>query len=192
MDNVLVLSPHTDDGELGCGGLLSRFGGRIVVFSYCNDGKLLQEFRASCNILGVIGNFYNSFKLRNFYKDRQEILDEMIVLNKEHHPKTVICPSLNDIHQDHRVIAEEALRAFKNCNLISYELPWNNLNFDAEMFVTLDDENILEKINALGCYKSQSNRPYMDDNYIGGQARYHGVRCGAKWAEAYEVVRWII
>ena len=25
MNNILVLAPHTDDGELGCGGTISKF-----------------------------------------------------------------------------------------------------------------------------------------------------------------------
>ena len=44
-------------------------------------------------------------------------------------PFIIFTTSMNDIHQDHKVIYEESIRAFKFENLLSYEIPWNTKNF---------------------------------------------------------------
>ena len=43
-------------------------------------------------------------------------------------------PAYNDVHQDHKVIYEEGVRAFKNTSIFLYEMPWNNLNFKNQVF----------------------------------------------------------
>jgi LmbE family N-acetylglucosaminyl deacetylase len=116
----------------------------------------------------------------------------MINLRKEISPDVVFIPSLRDIHQDHATIANEALRAFKFDSILSYELPWNNLNFVTNSFVYLTDEQVSRKILALSCYKSQMHRSYANKEFISSLARTRGVQINVKYAEVFEVVRWII
>jgi LmbE family N-acetylglucosaminyl deacetylase len=101
-------------------------------------------------------------------------------------------PSLKDIHQDHNVIANEGLRAFKFSSILAYEMPWNNLTFDTSSFVILEERHIQKKVDALKEYKSQSHRAYCNEEFIRSLARTRGVQINAKYAETFEVVRWII
>ena len=101
-------------------------------------------------------------------------------------------PSLNDIHQDHNVIANEGLRAFKFTSILAYEMPWNNLTFNTSSFVILDEKDITKKVEALKEYKSQAHRPYCNEEFIRSLARTRGVQINAQYAETFDVVRWII
>ena len=101
-------------------------------------------------------------------------------------------PDLHDLHQDHATIATEGLRAFKFASILSYELPWNNLTFTTSSFVHLDEKHIQTKVNALKAYESQAHRPYSDEDFLRSVARTRGVQIGSKYAEAFNVVRWII
>lgn len=101
----------------------------------------------------------------------------------------VYAPSLYDTHQDHKMIADEARRAFKNVTIYGYEMPWNNFTFDNQYFNVLDAECIEAKFQSVSSYKSQRQRSYADREFIYGQAKYHGVQIGREYAEVFEVVR---
>jgi len=204
---ILVLSPHTDDGELGCGGLISSFvdkGVDVYYAAFSNayislplgypKDTLIKEMYAATKILGIPSNniFLFDFPVRKFPEKRQEILQKMISLRDKINPKLILCPSLKDIHQDHQTIAKEALRCFKNRSILCYEEPWNNIAFSTDCFISLDKRHLDRKINALKAYQSQNNRPYTSENSVRSIASTRGVQLGEKYAEAFEVVRWVL
>jgi LmbE family N-acetylglucosaminyl deacetylase len=204
---ILVLAPHTDDGELGCGGSIHKYKEQgcevfYAAFSTCSESVpshlasdiLTHEVKKACGSLGIDQENLKifDFRVRRFDSSRQEILEEMIRLRKEIEPELVLMPSIDDMHQDHAVIAAEGLRAFKNSSVLSYELPWNNNGFNSRCFIRLSEKNILAKINALGQYGSQNHRSYMQAEYIRSLAVSRGVQAGAPFAEAFEVVRWML
>jgi len=203
-DKILLLSPHTDDGELGCGATISKLidqGKEVyyVAFSACEQSVLPQfpkdilitEVKSATLQLGIKPEYLrlNRFDVRTFNYHRQEILDVMIKLREELKPDTILIPSLNDIHQDHKTIAEEALRAFKFSNIFSYELPWNNLNFNTCAFEVVSEKDVLRKIAALAEYKSQAHRPYANEEFLRSQLRVRGVQVARHYAEVFEAVR---
>jgi N-acetylglucosamine malate deacetylase 1 len=209
MDNVLILSPHTDDAEIGCGGTIVRYlqekkNIMWVVFSTAEDSIpddmpkdiLTREFTEVMNKLNIPEKNYviHHFKVRNLKEHRQEILDILIDLKKSFKPTLVIGPSLNDFHQDHSVIAHEMIRAFKtSSSIICYELPWNHIKFDTQFFVTLTPEQVEQKITLLETYKSQYkiDRHYFSADFVKGLATTRGSQVAEKYAEAFEVIRWI-
>lgn len=204
---VLVLAPHTDDGELGAGGTISKLieeGSEVfyAAFSTAEDSVpegmpkdiLKKEVKAATLKLGLKTEnliIYN-YKVRNLNYQRQDILENLIKLRAEIKPELILMPSINDIHQDHLTIAQEGLRAFKTKTILGYELIWNNLTFSTTSFVKLDKSHILKKYNALQEYESQRMRDYMSEEFIFALAKSRGVQIGADYAEAFEVVRWII
>jgi hypothetical protein len=56
----------------------------------------------------------------------------------------------------------------------------------------LEEEHIQIKVNALKAYQSQAHRSYSDEDFIRSLGRTRGVQIGIKYAEAFELVRWII
>jgi LmbE family N-acetylglucosaminyl deacetylase len=204
---VLVLAPHTDDGEFGCGGTIAKFCEENVevyyaAFSACQQSVLSQfpsdilitEVKAATALLGIKKEnlVLFDYDVRTFNYKRQEILDDLIRLREDIEPDLVFMPSENDIHQDHHTIAREGLRAFKFCSILCYELPWNNLTFNTATFVHLQEEHVQKKLNALAEYKSQAHRPYANEEFIRSLARTRGVQIGTKYAETFEITRLII
>jgi LmbE family N-acetylglucosaminyl deacetylase len=207
-EKILVLAPHTDDGEFGCGGTIAKLideGKQVyyVAFSDCEKSldpgmapdTLVRELMCATKKLGIPENnvFVKKFEVRCFERDRQEILEEMVYLSKEINPDLVFIPSPKDLHQDHNTIAMEGLRAFKlSATILGYEVPWNNLSFNTTCFVTLTEDNIQRKIDALKYYKSQANRLYSSEQFIRSLAIARGTQIGVQYAETFEVLRWII
>jgi hypothetical protein len=109
-------------------------------------------------------------------------------------PDLVIGPSLHDFHQDHSIVANEMVRAFKTtASIICYELPWNHINFDTQFFSKLELHHINKKIEVLKSYRSQcaKKRHYFSDEFIKGLAATRGAQIETEYAEAFEVIRWI-
>ena len=71
-------------------------------------------------------------------------------------------------------------------------MPYNNLSFNTDLFVVLDEQHVATKSKALKCYGSQAVKPYATEDFITGLARVRGVQIGVRYAEAYEVIRWIV
>ena len=204
---ILVLAPHTDDGEFGCGGTISKLieDGHDVyyaAFSACQQSVLPQfpsdilitEVKAATMVLGIKPEnlILFDYDVRTFGYHRQAILDDLIKLRAQINPDVIFMPEKNDVHQDHKTIAEEGLRAFKFCSVLSYELPWNNITFTTSSFIHLSEENVQIKVKALKEYQSQAHRPYSDEDFIRSMARLRGVQIGTTYAEAFSIVRWII
>ena len=205
--NVLVLAPHTDDGELGAGGTIAKLlenGANVtyVAFSTAEQSVpvglpkdiLKREVRAATCELGIDAKqlIILNYEVRKLNYYRQEILEDLIRIRSENQYDLIIMPSLNDIHQDHKTIAEEGLRAFKTTTILGYELIWNNLTFNTTSFVRLEQRHVEMKCRALQKYESQNHRPYMSPDFVFSLARTRGIQIGADFAESFEVVRWVM
>ncbi len=201
---VLVLAPHTDDGEFGCGGTIARLieGGvevRYVAFSIATKSlppgfppdTLAREVREATTEIGIPpeGLTVHDLEVRTFPEHRQEILELLIALWEEWPPDAVLQPSIGDIHQDHQVVAAEGLRAFKRTTVLGYEIPWNSLNFNYQAYVALEQRHVERKVAALARYASQQHRNYANPDYIWNLARTRGINIGRELAEVFEVYR---
>jgi hypothetical protein len=71
-------------------------------------------------------------------------------------------------------------------------MPWNNFSFSTSAFIHLASEHIDKKIAALSQYESQQQRAYAAERSIRGLARIRGTQAGVDYAEAFQVVRWMI
>lgn len=202
--NILVLAPHTDDMEFGCGATVARFieeGHNVYcgAFSACEQSVLkdfpsdilITEIKAASKKIGLKKEnlILFDYSVRTFNYRRQEILDDILKLKKDIMPEIVLIPSLNDIHQDHYTIAHESFRAFKFSTLLSYELPWNNLSFVTSCFYKISEQQLNKKIEAVKCYASQAHRNYANEGFIRSLATVRGVQISEKYAECFELIR---
>ncbi len=189
---ALVLAPHTDDGEFGCGGTMARLveaGAevRYVAFSIATRSlppgfapdTLAREVREATAELGILeANLtVHDFDVRTFPEHRQEILELLIEIWNDWQPDAVFQPSLHDVHQDHQTIAQEGLRAFKRTTILGYEIPWNNFDFSYQAYIALEKRHVERKVAALERYASQQHRRYANGDYVWSVARTHGIEC---------------
>ena len=204
---ILVLAPHTDDGELGCGASIVRFidEGAFVfyaAFSTADESvpsefpsnQLTLEVKEATKALGIPEQnlilFNHNVRKLNYV--RQEILEQLIEIRNQIKPDIVLLPSTKDIHQDHQTVTQEAIRAFKFCTILGYELIWNNLSFSTDCFIKIEEYQLNKKIQALNAYKTQANKAYMSADFIRSLAVVRGTQIGVAYAETFELIRWII
>jgi len=204
INKVLILAPHPDDTEFGLGGTMSKLielGKEIhvVVFSDCEEstpegfplGSIKQELYESMKFFGLPDeNIYMmDFQVRNFTSRRQDILEELIKLRNKLQPDLVFVPSSSDIHQDHKTIYEESLRAFKYNCLLGYEMPWNNFGFTSFVFVNLELRHLQKKIDSINYYKTQKHRCYSNSLFATSLAIIRGGQIQKEYAESFELIR---
>ena len=203
---ILLLAPHPDDPEYSCGASIARWVRdnevHYTAFSPCiaslpeafGPDTLYKELKAAAGKLGLpeanISTY--DFPVRRFPEHRQEILELMVGMKRSLKPDIVVMPNSYDIHQDHRVIYEEGLRAFKHCSLLGYELPWNNLEFKSNFHVSVSKEELSRKWSAIEAYESQGIRAYKSKEFFEGLARVRGMQVNVEFAEAFELIRWIL
>lgn len=207
VNRVLVLAPHTDDGEFGCGGSIAKFiqAGKTVFYLAFSAAEksvskqfprniLKKEVREATSTLGILKEDLTvlSYPVRDFLSHRQEILEDIIKFKDALNPDVVFLPCLNDTHQDHQVIAQEGFRAFKDITMLGYEVPWNNLVFHTSAFVILQENLLLKKLEAMRCYKSQIHRGKVTEDFIRSLAKVRGTQVGCQYAESFELIRWVM
>jgi LmbE family N-acetylglucosaminyl deacetylase len=203
----LMLAPHTDDVELGCGGTIARLLEEkereihVAVFSTAAESvpkgfprnALKKEFYDAMKVLGVKKDrlAVYDYSVRKLSYSRQDVLEELVKLHKSLQPDMVFLPSSEDLHQDHQTLYNEGLRAFKDVTLWGYELVWNTITFPTRGFVTLEKRHLEKKWEALQAYKTQfaAKRPYFSYDYIMGLAKVRGIQVKSEYAEAFDVIR---
>ena len=203
----MVLAPHTDDGEFGCGATIAKFlddGIEVfyTAFSVCEQAVpyglstdvLEKELKQATRVLGIPPEnlIIHRYEVRKFPAFRQEILQDILDTKKTLRPDLVFMPSLDDIHQDHQTVAHEGLRAYKDTTLLSFEVPWNNRSFETSTFIRIKEHHLERKIQALHCYQSQSHRHYANEDFLRSLALVRGTQLGTGLAEAFELVRLVM
>lgn len=197
---ILFLAPHADDVELGCGASVARFAeeGHDILWIVIAPVEILNiEHLLAVEEVGLKKSKcpYFHFDVRHISDRRYELRENLFLIKSSFIPELVIGPSLNDLHQDHQAVADEMVRAFKNnCSIICYELPWNHISFDAQMLVRLEERHIDKKLQMLEKFKSQIpiRGKYFSEKLVRGLSAVRGIQLGTKYAEAFEVVRWVM
>lgn len=201
---IVFLSPHPDDIEFFCGGTLVKLieeGNDISVFtfSHCEESVLekfpknilVDELKNAMIVAGVKTYTLFDFKVRRFNENRQDILELLVKINNDINPDIVFLPSVYDTHQDHQVIYNESLRAFKNCSLISYDSPLNSQISEYNLIINLEQRHVDKKLEIIKQYKSQSHRHYSEDDYLLSVVKCNGARIKKKYAELFKIIKLI-
>lgn len=167
----LFIGAHTDDIELAAAGwitqlLQSGHEVRCYTFSYLNKMQLLAEHTNAMECLGVRSWVTNTYDNRIMSYYRQSILENLLDFKEVYMPDIVVTHHPDDYHQDHAVVAQESIRAFKNISgIISYMMPWNG-QLNTNFYIPLTLSDVDKKIEVLQHYQSQSFRHYMAEDSI--------------------------
>lgn len=193
---ILALGAHPDDCEYAAGGTLHKMHEDEVIYvamSPCiesNGGSdLWGELVLATDMLCINHHEMWDYPVRDFGSHRQRILDKLILMRDTYNPSLVITHDPDDWHQDHAVVGQEALRAFR-CSILAFRLPWNGPS-TGTYYSVLSQENVDAKVQAVLSYKSQSHRQYMSQEAVESMARTEGLGCGQEFAERFRVMRWV-
>lgn len=158
-----------------------------MALSICGNAALMTEFEDACDALGVVDRSIHNFTVREFYQQRENVAKLFYDIRNDF--DYVFTNSTDCKHPDHRVVAEESKRIFGG-NIITYLQAWNG-NEDSNYFVSLSEDHLKKKLQALECYKSQRERRYFNPGFIVAQADFNGIKCGKLYAEAFKIERLI-
>jgi len=198
---VLFLGAHPDDIELGCGGLLhhivTRTDADVLCVTLSDNQKnpdlksVKDEHFASMQILGVPREkiLFGPFITRVFPDARQEILEYFIKLRRDFKPDLIFVHSKDDIHQDHNVMTEEALRAYRGITVLGFDVVRSSYGFFPHFIVEVTEEDVNKKIEALSQYETYRDRYYFNAELTRSIMVRHGALAECPFAEGFDILR---
>ncbi|MFQ5944095.1 MAG: PIG-L deacetylase family protein [Anaerolineales bacterium] len=196
---VLFIGAHPDDIELGSGAMLAAIAGATDVHCLTlSDNQqnpeladLVQEHLRSMAILGIDEHQIRieQFETRNFSRDRQQILEHLYAVNQDYRPDMVFTHSPADIHQDHAITTQEALRAFRGKTVLGFDVLRSSYGFFPNFIVEVQEEHVELKIKALGEYRTYKDRYYFDPEVIRSTLVRHGAIAEHPYAEGFDILR---
>ena len=195
---VLCLGAHSDDIEIGCGGLLLDLIGRSrqvevdwVVFSA--SGARATEARRSASLFlkgaGRATVRLHRFRDGFFPYEGARIKAAFERLKRTSTPDLVLTHYRDDRHQDHRVLSDLTWNTFRDHWILEYEIP----KFDADLgspncFVPLDEATCRRKAGHLQrAFASQRDKHWFTEETFLGLMRLRGMECRSPggYAEAF-------
>jgi len=196
---VLFLGAHPDDIELGCGALLHHIAPQTEVLSVTlsNNQKnpalknVVDEHYKAMAVLGVkrAAILLGEFSTRIFQEQRQEILEYFLKLRKEFQPDLIFVHSKQDIHQDHNVMTEEALRAYRGITVLGFDVIRSSYGFFPHFLVEVDEADVEAKVKALRQYDTYADRYYFSPELIRAIMVRHGALSECPFAEGFDILR---
>lgn len=196
---ILFLGAHPDDIELGCGAFLHHVSPysevRCVTLSSNHKNpdlkNVVQEHLASLSVLGVGREqiTVESFETRKFPQQRQEVLEYLFQLRLDFKPNIVFVHTKSDIHQDHNVVTEEALRAYRGITVLGFDVVRSSYGFFPHFLVEVTEEDVQAKLSALSEYKTYSDKYYFDPSLLRATMIRHGALAEKPYAEGFDILR---
>jgi LmbE family N-acetylglucosaminyl deacetylase len=180
------------DDELHCAGLIYQADEPVTVMTFTYGSKQLEhEFHTSAGILGFDCLEGTRAPIRALPSRSRVVLEAMCRVGAILKPSCVVCPSSTDLHQDHRVVHEHAMRAFRHVpKLVGWDFPNNERENQVKGFKEIAAGALEKKVEAWRCYQSQHHRTWFDEALIRSLAVVRGrqFRTRTGLAEGYEVL----
>ncbi len=196
---LLCLGAHPDDIELGCGAMMAHVAGKadVVAVTLSDNQKnpklpnVVNELHRSMSVLGVPKEnvIVGTFETRHFPRDRQQILEYLYQINRDHQPDVVLVHTRADIHQDHAVVTKEALRAFRGTTVLGFDVLRSSYGFFPHFLVEVTAEDVERKVEALAQYETYSGKYYFSPDVIRSTLIRHGALAERPFAEGFDILR---
>jgi LmbE family N-acetylglucosaminyl deacetylase len=195
---LLCLGAHSDDIEIGCGGTVLRLLEENPAAEVCwavlgASGARTAEAQKSAQLF--LANARQKEVITREFRDGYfpylgaEIKDFFEELKRKFSPDLILTHCREDLHQDHRVVAELTWNTFRNHLILEYEI----VKYDGDLgrpnfFVSLSGALAARKIrNILDCFQSQKNKAWFTEDTFLSILRLRGVESNApeKYAEGF-------
>jgi LmbE family N-acetylglucosaminyl deacetylase len=196
---VLFIGAHPDDIELGAGALLHHIApvSDVLCVTLSDNQKnpqlktVVEEHYKSMKVLGVMKDkvIVGKFVTRNFPDARQEILEFMLKLRNEFVPDVIFVHSRQDVHQDHNVVTDEALRAYRGITVLGFDVIRSSHGFFPHFLVEVNEADVDRKIQALAQYKTYADKYYFSAELLRAIMVRHGALAEIPFAEGFDILR---
>jgi LmbE family N-acetylglucosaminyl deacetylase len=153
--------------------------------------NVVKELYSSMASLGVPKErvIVQEFTTRKFPDMRQEILEYLLELRRDFKPEIVFVHTRQDIHQDHNVATEEALRAYRGITVLGYDVVRSSYGFFPHFLVEVTKEDVEKKIEALSQYETYHDKYYFDAELLRATMIRHGALAECPFAEGFDILR---
>ena len=206
---ILAIGAHFDDVELGCGGALAAHAARgdeVYVFVATVSGFSNQydqsvrssdiaraEAEEAMKIIGVKQMFCGDFNtLQVEFVDELNI--QILRLVEQLGIEQVYAHWSGDIHHDHQAVARASLHSYRHVpRLLMYRSNWyhSTLDFRGTFYVDIT-EHWYTKEQSLRAHQSEMDRTGAKwISFFRNEAENAGQRIGVRYAEVFEVVKWL-
>ena len=207
--NVLGIGAHFDDLELGCSGTLMKHikqGDKVFMLVICNSGykradgntvrdndTAYKEGEEAAKIIGaeLICLDYDTF----FVPFEETFTSEINRYIEELNIDVIYSPWVHDLHRDHYYAAKNALMAGRH---VPRFLMYRSNYYDTEQafkgnFYSDISDVIDKKIEVIKAHESELERVrYAWLDFFKNQNANDGQKIGVKYAECFEVVRYLM
>jgi LmbE family N-acetylglucosaminyl deacetylase len=189
---VLALGAHPDDIEIGCGGTLLQLAARpgASLRGAILTGTPERREEATSALSGFFpgarleASDLPDGRLPEHWGEVKGALHDLAVRVD---PDVVLCPRVDDAHQDHRLVGRLASTVWRNALILHYEIPkWDGDLRPPTHYVPLTAEQARQKVALLNKhYPSQHGRDWWDDEFFLGLMRIRGAECRGRYAEGF-------
>jgi LmbE family N-acetylglucosaminyl deacetylase len=193
---LLCLGAHSDDIEIGCGGLVMTLiaGPRPVEVTwvvFSGSEKRQEEARHGAALF--LAGAHRSRVILHSYKDGFFPYDSNVKQSFEElkpvDPDIVLTHYRHDRHQDHRMLSDLAWNTFRDHLVFEYEIPKFDGDFGIpNLFMPITSEVCARKIEYLtAAFGTQRDKDWFTDETFKGVMRLRGMECRAPegYAEAF-------
>ncbi len=209
--NVLAISAHPDDVELGAGGTLAKhhLAGDAIFALYLTRGRDFYQAQGSqraAEILGFDGTYCCNFEDQRLDTiPLSKIADTIHSYAEAIKPEVVYTTSAKDLNLDHQITNRATLTAFRPVPgstvkaVYAYEVQSSTewapgQAFHPNVFVDIAGVPLHRKLMALDSYASEMRAFPHARSMQGVQAlaTWRGATVGKESAEAFELLRSIL
>jgi LmbE family N-acetylglucosaminyl deacetylase len=196
--SLLCLGAHSDDIEIGAGGMLLGLMERGIQLDvhWCvlsgggvrddEARKSANDFlaKAACAKIEIM-----SFRDGFFPEQGEAIKQWFETLKGRINPDLILTHRRDDAHQDHQLVCRLTWNTFRDHQILEYEIPkWDGDVGQPNVYVPVSAAALARKIELLmKHFGSQRSKQWFDDETFRGLARIRGMECRApeRYAEAF-------
>ena len=198
LTQLLCLGAHSDDIEIGCGGTILKLMAmypQLKIYWVVLGAKGIRKQEAIASATDFLSSVEEKQIVVKEFKDGffpyigADIKLYFEELKKLVHPDLILTHCQQDLHQDHRIVAELTRNTFRNHLIWEYEIP----KYDADLgspniLVRLSQDLRQQKINhLLGHFQTQNNKQWFTEETFNAVMRIRGIESNApeQYAEGF-------
>jgi LmbE family N-acetylglucosaminyl deacetylase len=195
---LLAVGAHSDDIEIGCGGMLLHLAEtypnlEVVWVVLSATAERAMEARASAEaFLGSVASLrviVEDFRDKYFAHDGDAMRELFEWLETQINPDIILTHRRADSHQDHRFVCELTWNTFRNNLILEYEIPKYDGDLSSpNLFVPISQELAERKVETiLRCFETQRQRHWFTEDLFMAMMRLRGMEANSptRLAEAF-------
>ena len=196
--NLLVLSPHPDDSEYSCAGMIENCNSKVTI-QLCSSGGQGDYTNKEDRVKEV----------KDFWKERKNVFfleTNLIAMDYHRGVKlqdqiflggnfdAIFVPPELDTNQEHRKVSKIIKSSLRNkpAALFEYQTPSTIHDWAPNIWLEIDEAIKQKKKNLKSSFKSQKDKSYFQEDYLDLFHRdWQAKKRGINYCEKYKLISWI-